>query len=75
MENISIFQALGKKRLEQLDGLRGFCSLSVLITHFIYVPYWFTHNNDFYPSLVFRSISSFGHIGVLIFLALHYFLC
>lgn len=70
MENISIFQALGKKRLEQLDGLRGLCSLVVLITHLSSGPYFITQNIDFYPSLFFKTICSFGHISVLIFFVL-----
>ncbi|MEH1820665.1 MAG: acyltransferase [Nostoc sp.] len=70
MENPSIFQALGKQRIEQLDGLRAICALVVLMTHLINGAYWFTNNIDFSPSLFFKSIASFGHIAVLIFFVL-----
>ncbi len=70
MENSSIFQELGNKRIEQLDGLRGICALAVLINHLVLEPYWFTHNIDFFPTLFFRSITSFGHVAVLLFFVL-----
>ena len=70
MENTSIFQNLGCKRLEQLDGLRGICALAVLVRHLVYAAPWSTGNIKFYPSLFFMFIASFAHVAVLVFFVL-----
>jgi|GEM_PF-1283395 len=69
IENPSIMQILGNKRLEQLDGLRGISAISVLMCHLIY------QTGDhvdirFYPSLLLKCIAQFGHVSVLIFFVL-----
>ena len=56
MKNLSIYQQLGNKRLEQLDGLRGICALVVAIFHTIEMPYLYGtlvgHPEPFYIKIM-----------------------
>jgi len=70
MKNLSIYQQLGNKRLEQLDGLRGICALVVAIFHTIEMPYLYGilvgHPRPFYLILLHASAT----ISVIIFFVL-----
>jgi peptidoglycan/LPS O-acetylase OafA/YrhL len=71
MGQTSILSVSERKRLDQLDGLRGLCALAVLAAHLIYGPYWSTGNNlEFSPAYFLRIIASFSHLAVLIFFVL-----
>ncbi len=70
MTNRSIYHQLGSKRLEQLDGLRGLCSLSVLINHALAIPFTYGPLIGYeYPELV-TVFQAIGAVSVIIFFVL-----
>ena len=69
MTNLSKYELLGKRRLDQLDGLRGACAIAVLIHHMIQTSQLGVLEG-FIPSVLLETITVFGHIGVSIFFVL-----
>lgn len=68
MEKNSISHTPRRERLEQLDGLRGLCALSVFVLHLVWGPFDATGgNSDFAPPNFLKIIASFGHLGVVTF--------
>ncbi len=72
MKNLSIYQQLGNKRLEQLDGLRGICALVVLVHHMLSLPH-----PSIYPiadpklvEQILDILGSLGLVAVIIFFVL-----
>ncbi len=72
MDNLSIYQQLGSKRLEQLDGLRGICALIVLVHHMLSIPHPNTSSiaNSKLLEIVLQILGSMGLIAVIIFFVL-----
>jgi peptidoglycan/LPS O-acetylase OafA/YrhL len=70
MKNLSIYQQLGNKRLEQLDGLRGICALVVAIFHTIEMPYLYGilvgHPEPFY----IKIMNAGATVSVMLFFVL-----
>jgi hypothetical protein len=61
--NLSKYELLGKRRLDQLDGLRGVCAMVVLVHHMVERIL-----GSFSPSIFLEIITDFGRLAVYIFL-------
>lgn len=58
-----------RRRIPQLDGLRGLCAMSVLVGHLVLVSHLLVWRGV-YPGHFLTIIGSFGHLAVLIFFVL-----
>jgi len=63
--NLSKYELLGKRRLDQLDGLRGVCAIVVLVHHMVERIL-----GSFSPSIFLEIITDFGRLAVYIFFVL-----
>jgi len=63
--NLSKYELLGKRRLDQLDGLRGVCAVAVLVHHMVERIL-----GSFSPSIFLEIITDFGRLAVYIFFVL-----
>ncbi len=70
MNNSSIYQQLGNKRLEQLDGLRGICSLAVVICHSFSIPFTGGLFIGYHKPQILIVFDAIGTISVLLFFVL-----
>lgn len=74
MGNLSIYQQIGNKRLEQLDGLRGICALVVLVHHvLIFLAPAKSSSLTFgvkFLELLIQIFGSMGLVAVIIFFVL-----
>ena len=70
MKNLSIYQQLGNKRLDQLDGLRGICSLAVVLDHSLDIPYTYGPLiGQVRPELI-GILQACGGLAVMVFFVL-----
>jgi peptidoglycan/LPS O-acetylase OafA/YrhL len=58
-----------KKKIEELEGLRGWCSIAVIVSHVIYGTIQSANISSF-PLFFVTSIGAFAHLAVLIFFVL-----
>ena len=67
MTNLSKYELLGKRRLDQLDGLRGACAIAVLIHHMIQTSQLGVLEG-FIPSVLLETITVLGILELAYFL-------
>ena len=69
MINLSKYELLGKRRLDQLDGLRGACAMVVLVHHMIQTSQVGVLES-FIPLTLLKLTTDFGRLAVYIFFVL-----
>jgi peptidoglycan/LPS O-acetylase OafA/YrhL len=67
--NLSKYELLGKRRLDQLDGLRGACAVAVLVHHMIQTSQ-VGLLESFIPLTLLKLTTDFGRLAVYIFFVL-----